>query len=227
MSEQEARPTLMDGLRSEVSPENAPLLRFITRHAASIAGFILLLLLILGGVAVWNWIERGREQETREELARISAELKGQDRDEALLRLAENAPDNVKLFIYLSLGKSAQENGNPILAADAYAKAAEIDGDGPLGMTAVLGSAMSLLMQGKFHQAYPMLEQLAAKLPSARQSLEFKQLLAESAAHAGKKREALELYRELARQTQTPQAGMFIQRAEQLEKELRKENQAK
>ena len=136
-----------------MSAENAPLLQFITKYAGVIAGIVLALLLILGGMAIWNWHKSGKEDEARAELARINMQLKGEAKDQALLNLAQKAPDSTKLFIYLSLGQSAQENGNPVLAADAYARAAKLDNDGPLGLTAALGSVGSLMMQAEYQQA--------------------------------------------------------------------------
>lgn len=211
---------LLQGIQNEVSAENAPLLQFITRHASSIASLVLILLLILGGMAVWNWYHGGKQKEARAELDRINMELKGKDRDEALNKLAANAPDSTKLFIYMSLGQSAQENGNPVLAADAYAKAASLDGDGALGLTAALGSVASLLMQQEYVQALALLQELEAKLPQASRSPQLRQMLAEAAAHAGKPELAISTYEALANEVKTPEAAYFRARAEALSKEL-------
>lgn len=211
---------LLDGIQGEVSAESAPLLNFITRNASLIAGVVLLLLLVLGGMAVWNWYHKGKQEEARRELARINAELKSSERDAALSKLAENAPDSVKLFIYMSLGQSAQENGNPVLAADAYAKAAQLDGDGALGLTAALGSVGSLLMQAEYNQALALLQELEARLPEASRSVELRQMLAEAAAKAGKTELALKTYESLAREVKTPEGAYFKSRAAALAKEL-------
>lgn len=213
---------LLDGIQSEVSSENAPLLNFITRHASTIAGAVLTLLLILGGIAIWNWYHGGKQAEARQELARINAQLKGADRNKALAKLAENAPESTRLFIYMSLGQSAQENGDPVLAADAYAKAASLDGDGALGLTAALGSVGSLLMQAEYLQALALLEELDRKLPDASKSMEFKQMLAEAAFKAGKTELALKTYENLAATVKTPEARYFKSRAEAIKNELSK-----
>ena len=216
-----AQKGLLDGISGEVSAESAPLLNFITRNASLIAGIVLALLLILGGMAVWNWYHKGKQEEARQELIRINAELKDADRDKALAKLAENAPDSVKLFIYMSLGQSAQENGNPVLAADAYAKAASLDGDGALGLTAALGSIGSLLMQAEYTQALALLQELEVKLPAASHSVELRQMLAEAAFRAGKKELAMQTYASLAKEVKTPEAAYFKSRAEELEQELK------
>ena len=215
-----AKKGLLEGISEEVGAESAPLLNFITRNAGAIAGIVLALLLLLGGMAVWNWYHKGKQEETRRELARINSELKDADRDKALAALAENAPDSVKLFVYLSLGQSAQENGNPVLAADAYAKAASLDGDGALGLTAALGSIGSLLMQAEYNQALALLQELEAKLPAASKSVDLRQMLAEAAFRAGKKELALQTYESLAREVKTPEGAYFKSRAEALAREL-------
>ena len=69
---------LLQDLQAEVSAENAPLLQFITKYAGVIAGIVLALLLILGGMAIWNWNKSGKEDEARAELARINMQLKGE-----------------------------------------------------------------------------------------------------------------------------------------------------
>lgn len=219
--------SLLRDIEGEVSAESAPLLEFITRHASFLAGIVLSLLLILGGMAIWNWYHGGKQKEAREELARINMELKGADREKALDKLAQNAPDSTKLFIYMSLAQSAQENGNPVLAADAYAKAAKLDGDGALGLTAALGSVGSLLMQSEYVQALALLQELEAKLPESRKSPQLRQMLAEAAAHAGKPELAISTYESLANDIKTPEAAYFRARAEALKAQMEKTDATK
>lgn len=212
--------SLLDDIQGEVSAENAPLLQFITRHASLIAGCVLLLLLVLGGLAIFNWYHGGKLTEARRELARINSQLHNKDRTEALAKLAESAPDATKLFIYMSLGQSAQENGDPVLAADAYARAAKLDGDGALGLTAALGSVGSLLMQGKYEQALALLQELERKLPDAANSTQLQEMLAEAANRAGKLDLAQKTYQKLADALKTPEAAYFKSRAEELKAAL-------
>lgn len=216
---------LLDNIQGEVSPENAPLLNFITKNASAIAGVVLAILLVLGGWAVWNWYHGGKQREAREELARINAELNGADRDKALSELAKNAPDSTKLFIYMSLGQSAQENGNPVLAADAYAKAASLDGDGALGLTAALGSVGSLLMQAEYQQALALLLELEKKLPQSANSTQLQQMLAEAAYRAGKLELAQQTYKKLGEELTTPEGAYFRSRAGQIAAEMSQKGQ--
>lgn len=218
--------SLLQDIQGEVSAESAPLLQFITAHASKIAGVVLALLLVLGGMGIWKWYHGGKQQEAREELTRIESQLKGKDRDKALDQLAQKAPDSVKLFIYLSLAKSAQENGDPVLSADAYSKAAKLEGDSALAITAALGSAGSLLAQGEYMQGLALLQELETKTPEAAKSLPFQQMLAESAYYAGKLDLARKTYTKLAGEEKTPESAYFLSRAEAIAKEMAAKNPA-
>lgn len=212
--------TLLEGIQGEVSAENAPLLDFITKYAGLIAGFVLLLLLILGGAGVWKWYHGGKQKEAQEEMARINMELKGAEHDQALKKLAENAPENTRIFMYLTLGQSAQANGNPVLAGEAYAQAAKLGGDSALGMISALGSAGSLLMQSKYAEALALLEEFRQKIPMAAQSAQFQEMLAEAAARAGSLALARKTYENLSAEVHTPEAAYFRSRAEAIGREI-------
>lgn len=211
-----AGPGFLEGLQGEVSAENAPLLDFITRYAGWIAGAVLLLLLVLGGMALWNWHHGGKLKETQAELARINMDLKGAERNRALEALAASAPAGMKLPIYLSLAQSALSSDEPALAADAYAKAADLDGDGPLGMTAALGVAGSLLVQGEYGKALALLQEFGQKYPEAAQSPQLREMTAEAAANAGKLELAREIYAKLAQDSSAPESAYFQSRSESL-----------
>lgn len=213
LNEPAAANSLLRDIQGEVSAESAPLLQFITTHASKFASVVLALLLVLGGTAVWKWYHGGKQREAREELARIESQLKDRQRDDALNALAEKAPDSAKLFILLSLAKSAQENGNPILAADAYARAAKLDKDGALGLTAALGSAGSLLAQQEYIEALALLQELEKRLPDAASSKTFQQLLAEAAARAGQLDLARKTYLQLAGEDQSSNGSYYRSRA--------------
>lgn len=216
--------SLLQDIQGEVGAESAPLLQFITSHASKIAGLVLALLLILGGMGIWKWYHGGKQKEAREELARIESQLKGKERDTALNALVQKAPDSIKLFVYLSLAKSAQENGDPVLSADAYAKAAALEGDSALAITAALGSAGSMLAQGEYLQGLALLQELETKTPDAATSLPFQQMLAEAAYHAGNLELARKTYAKLAGEEKTPEASYFRSRAAAIADEMGAKN---
>lgn len=211
-------PQLLHDLQSEVSEESAHLLQFIVRYAPAIASIVLALLLALGGMAIWKWYHGGRQDEAMAEVGRIGSALQGSERDAALEKLAKEAPEDSRLFIYMTLGQSAQENGNPVLAARAYASATELDRNGALGLAAAINGAGSLLMQNEGGQALALLQEIEGRLPEVTQAPGFRQMLAEAALMAGQKQTALVAYRALG-QADGPEGAYFRARAAAIEKE--------
>lgn len=212
----EQKPAFLDDLQGEVSAESAPLLQFITKYAGVIAGFVIVLLLVVCGMGIWQWSRNSALKEAQEELSYISSRLTGQERDSALEKLAQSAPDSIKLFVYLSLGQSAQENGNLPLAARAYGQAAELDSDGAIGLAAALGGASSLLQAGDYQKALTLLRALESRSPAIAQSPQIKQMLAETAVKANDYPLAIQTYQWLAKEA--PENDYFRARAEALEK---------
>lgn len=208
--------TLFNAIQSEVSAENAPLLHFITRYAGYIASGVIIILLILGGMAIWRWHTQSKNQEAREALARAMITLNGSARDQALKDLAETAPDSVKLSIYLSLGQSALENNNPAMAASAYAEAAKIAKGTGLGLAANLGNVGSLLNLEDYKQALTLLQTLESEYPQAAQSIQFRMLLAEAAVRAGDTSLAIKTYEVLSKDATNLDSEYFTARAKAL-----------
>lgn len=145
-------------------------------------GVVILFLLVLGGTAIWKWHSGSTSAEARQELARITLLNQGQERIKALTTLAEKAPGPVRLTAYLTLGQSAVESGDFAAAAQAYAKAAQEDADGALGMAAVVGEAGALLKAGKNAEALTLLQNLETRLPVEARSPQIRLMLAEAAA---------------------------------------------
>lgn len=208
---------LMQGIQNEVSEENAPLLRFMTRYAGIISGVVIALLLILGGWAVWDWHSGARRKDTLEELYRIQTRLNGEDKAAALsslAKLAEDAPESLKLFLCMGLGKSAMELGDHAMAVKAYSQAAEMDGKGALGLAAALGKAGALLKLGEYKEALEELRQLEAKLPPAESSPQLRSMLAEAAVKTGNLELAQKTYGELANIDPAGEGAYYRSRAE-------------
>lgn len=212
------KPAFLDGLQSEVSAESAPLLQFITRYAGFIAGAVVLLLLIVGAMAIWQWQHNAKQREAREELARVSLELSGSAKAEALARLAKDAPDSVQLYAWLSAAQSAMANGDAALAQEAYATAAQLDERGALGLAAALGSAQTLLEQGEYARAAAILGEIETKYPQAAQSPQLKQLLAEAAVRANDLPLAIRTYEWLA--AESPDTAYYKTRIAALRQSL-------
>lgn len=212
---EETSPLFRD-LQAEVSSESAPLLQFMLRHAGIIAGVVILFLLVLAGTGIWRWYSGGKNEDARQELARVSMTVQGQERLKALAALADKAPSDVRLSVLLAWAQSALESGDAAVAAEIYAKAAKLDADGALGMAAALGEAGSLLKAGKNAEALTLLQGLEARLPGENRSVQLRQMLAEAAARAGQKDLAAKTYQALAQEVSGLDGDYFRVRAEAL-----------
>lgn len=212
---EETSPLFRD-LQAEVSSESAPLLQFMLRHAGIIAGVVILFLLVLAGTGIWRWYSSGKNEDARQELARVSMTMQGQERLKALAALADKAPSDVRLSVLLAWAQSALESGDAAVAAEVYAKAAKLDADGALGMAAALGEAGSLLKAGKNAEALTLLQGLEARLPGENRSVQLRQMLAEAAARAGQKDLAAKTYQALAQEVSGLDGDYFRVRAEAL-----------
>lgn len=208
----------LENIQGEVSAENAPLLQFITKYAGAIAGAVILLMLVLAGMAFWNWRENTKMEETKAELSRITLNMKGAEKNQALASLAEKAPDAMKLYVYMTLGKSAAESGDFKLASETYSKVSQMDKDGALGLAASIAAAESLLYLGENDRGLAILQDLQGKLPQTGQSAQLKQMLAEAAIQAGKIDLAINVYKNLADQAQGADGSYYRKRAAALEK---------
>ncbi len=212
---EETSPLFRD-LQAEVSSESAPLLQFMLRHAGIIAGVVILFLLVLAGTGIWRWYSGGKNEDARQELARVSMTMQGQERLKALAALADKAPSDVRLSVLLAWAQSALESGDAAVAAEVYAKAAKLDADGALGLAAALGEAGSLLKAGKNAEALTLLQGLEARLPGENRSVQLRQMLAEAAARAGEKDLAATTYQALAQEVNGLDGEYFRVRAEAL-----------
>lgn len=209
----EAATPLLRDLQAEVSSESAPLLQFILRHAGLIAGTVVLFLLVLAGTGLWEWYDEKQNEEVRQELARISMGMQGQERIAALEALAGKAPSAVRVPVLLAWAQSALEADDPGTAAEAYAAAAAEDAQGALGIVAGLGQAGSLLKAGKASEALQVLQVLEGGRSQGASSLELRQLLAEAAEAAGQKDLAARTYLALAAESQGVEKDYFNSRA--------------
>ena len=212
---EETSPLFRD-LQAEVSSESAPLLQFMLRHAGIIAGVVILFLLVLAGTGIWRWYSGGKNEDARQELARVSMTMQGQERLKALAALADKAPSDVRLSVLLAWAQSALESGDAAVAAEVYAKAAKLDADGALGLAAALGEAGSLLKAGTNAEALTLLQGLEARLPGENRSVQLRQMLAEAAARAGQKDLAAKTYQALAQEVNGLDGEYFRVRAEAL-----------
>lgn len=209
--------SIFSDIQSEVGAEQAPLLQFITKYASWIAGGVILLLIILGAMALWNWHQTGKLEEAQTKLSEINLKMSGQDKEKALQDLLATAPDSLKLYIYMELGQTARELGNADLALSAYDKAAELGESSALGFAAQLGSVGILLSKDDYAQALAKMQKISQASPSVGQMSQFRLLFAEIAEKAGNKEAALTAWQELAAQAPEREAAYYQQKIRMLQ----------
>ena len=220
----EDSPLLRD-LQAEVSSESAPMLQFMLRHSGTIAGFLVLFVLVLAGTGIWRWYSSSKTDAVRQELASITLQKQGADQIKALTALAEKAPADVRFSVYMALGQSAMNNGDAAAAADAFGKAAG-QHEGALALAASMEQAGALLKAGKNAEALVLLQKLQSGLPGEVPATQLRQMTAEAALAAGQPEEAARLYLALARETQGLNSEYFRSRATALAPKLVEQEEA-
>lgn len=220
----EASPLLRD-LQAEVSSESAPMLEFMLRHAGTIAGIVVLFVLVLAGTGIWNWYTSSKNDEARQALARVVLQTSGPEQAKELAALAEKVPADVRFSTYLALGQSAMSNGDHAAAADAFAKAAQAS-EGPIALVAGMNEAGAMLKAGKYAEALALLQKLQSSLPGEVSAPQLKQMTAEAAVAAGQTEQAARIYLALSREAQGLNAEYYHARATALAPKIVEEEAA-
>ena len=220
----EASPLLRD-LQAEVSSESAPMLEFMLRHAGTIAGIVVLFVLVLAGTGIWNWYTSSKNDEARQALARVVLQTSGPEQAKELAALAEKVPADVRFSTYLALGQSAMSSGDHAAAADAFAKAAQAS-EGPIALVAGMNEAGAMLKAGKYAEALALLQKLQSSLPGEVSAPQLKQMTAEAAVAAGQTEQAARIYLALSREAQGLNAEYYHARATALAPKIVEEEAA-
>lgn len=208
----------LSDLQSEISAESAPLLQFFIKNAGWIAGSVILLLIILCGMAVWNWHQTSKLDAAKNELASINLKMQGAEKQKALETLVANVPDSLKIYIYMELGQTARENGNTELAIQSYTKAAELGESSSMGFAAQLGKVALLMEKGDYADALATMRKISNASPGMAQSPQFLQILAEVALKAKDNVLARQTYETLAAQSSERQAEYYREKIKNLDK---------
>lgn len=190
---QAGAPVLGD-IQAEVSPEAAPLWNFVLTHARTLALAVAALIVVIIGVAAWQWYAESSAESARQDLGRIAATADPAARIQALEAFAADAPAAVYLAAQMELAAAAVEAQDWDKAAAAYAAVAERDKDTPLAFTASLNRADVLLRQGKAADALAQLERLLPQAPADLKAA-LNEQIGEAAEAAGQPRKAVEAYK--------------------------------
>ena len=206
---------LFQELGTEVSQESAPLLEFITQNAGKIAAGVLILVVITGISALWQWQKQKGQDNFLEEMSAQEMKLEGKEKIAAFADLAERAPSDMRAIAQLTLADIASENNDIARAREAYAKAAQADADGVTGNMAALAEAASLLRLEKYQEALTLLQALEQRFTGEAPMI-LRQLIADAAERSGKKELAAKLLKEIAGSLPEEEAAFLTQRAEEL-----------
>ncbi|MDR1776900.1 MAG: hypothetical protein LBR31_03610 [Desulfovibrio sp.] len=209
--------SLLSEIQTEVSAESAPLLNFMLRHANAMVALVVGLLLLVAGVGAWQWRSGVKNAEAADEIARVCTASSGEARIRALADLARTAPDRVRLSAYMTLGQYAAQDGDDAAAAEAYAQAARLAGEGPFAAAALLARAGALLRAGNSAEALSLLQDVEQRLPQRARIPQLRQMIAEAAISAGQKDVAAAVYMELAQAAPEREGEYFRARAAALE----------
>ncbi|MCR5814638.1 MAG: tetratricopeptide repeat protein [Desulfovibrio sp.] len=206
---------LFQELGTEVSQESAPLLDFITKNAGKIATCVLILVLITGISALWQWQKQKGQEAFIAEMASQDLKLSGSEKVTAFAELVARAPSDMKAIAQLRLADIASENKDLTRAKDAYAQAAQADADGVTGSMAALAQASSLMRLEKYDEALTLLQSLEQRF-SGDTPFILRQLTAAAAELSGKKELAAQLLKEMASSLPEEEAAFLTKRAEEL-----------
>jgi len=189
-------PGILGELQSEVSVEAAPLLRFIARHAALIMAVLGVCAAAVAGAGAWQWYAGKRDDEARTRFARLLLQPQGAARVNALEGFAATAPDSVRLAAWMELGLAALAEKDAAKASAAFARAAALDKNRPVGAVAALSEVHALMRDGKAAEALAVLEPLEHAVPEAMR-VQVRGLIALNARQAGKTDRAVKAYEDL------------------------------
>ena len=117
-------PAILKEMQSEVSAEATPLLDFIIKHAALIAGALVLFVAVLAGTAGYNWYQTSAVQKAQTELTRVVMSTEGAERVKALEAFIAKAPPSIHTAALLALADAASTQDDFVTAAKAYGQVA-------------------------------------------------------------------------------------------------------
>ena len=155
--EQPSTQTLFDKMSAEVTPATSPLLDFLTKNAKLIAIGIAACLVAAGGYGVYTWQNKQATAKAQDALARIIILPEAADRLAKLKEFLASAPAGLHKSVNLAIARAASQAENHTDAFQAW-DALSKDAKDPLYVTAMVGKAESLSLQGKAPESLAVLE---------------------------------------------------------------------
>ncbi len=184
---------MLGGLQAEVSPEAAPLWEFALTHARAIAFGVVALVLIIVGIAGWQWYRESAHDSARRELSLI---ISGRDTAKKLADLQAFLPkasSALKPAVLLESAAAAIALNQLEDAQQLLAQVEELEKSSPMGTAAALNRADVLMRLGKGKEAVTVLDALLISAPENVRGM-INQQIADFAAASGMKERAATAY---------------------------------
>ncbi|MFP4213923.1 MAG: tetratricopeptide repeat protein [Desulfohalobiaceae bacterium] len=201
--------------------EHSRLYLFMQEHYKKLILGVCLIILVAAASSGYQYYQNQRQEQARQELTRITDQLQGQEKYQALQELLPEAPQQMQKTVLLELANSAQNLEDFSSAADYWSKLADNSQDPGLRTTARLGQAKALAEQGQGAASLDILQELLQEAPDTYQeSIYFE--IAALAEEAQKWELALEAYKHLAgtKELDSRQEGFLEHKISELEQRL-------
>jgi hypothetical protein len=209
-------PGVMGELQSEVSAEAAPLLRFMVEHVRVIVGVVFVLIAGIIATGVYQWHSSRSLREARMALGKVLLGTAGAERVNALESLIKDAPESMRIGLWLEVAAAAQETQDYAKAAAAFARVAQLD-KSPLGLASVMNQSDMLLRAGNAAEGLSVLEPLLTSAPDSMR-LTVREAAAAAAEAAGNAEKAIEMYKSILLDGQGQDIAYYRARIAALEK---------
>ncbi len=162
--------SLLGRASAEVAPEVSPLLRSLLAHARLIAIVVGLALAGTAGFGIYNWHANSQLEKSRVELGRVEIISDPTVRLKELEVFLAKAPSGMSTAVNLAVAKAALEAKNYDRAAKAWDAVAK-DPQDALYISAILGKAQALSLDGKDAEAMAALEKASAPAKDGNKAL--------------------------------------------------------
>ena len=222
MSEQQSAPTpiLVDSLQQSVSKEAAPLLNFVLRNIKAIAVGLVVLVGLISGAGIYNYMQEKNIADAQATLAELSGGASTESQINALKAFADEAPAKVRPAALLALANASLRVRDYPVAIEAW-KALRNENIGSMNDMAAMGISDALARSGDFKGAQAELE---SALPTVSKAYELtlKHQLALMAEKSGDLARALALNNELAESVPAANKAFYTHKIALLKNKLGK-----
>ncbi|MBO4318076.1 MAG: tetratricopeptide repeat protein [Mailhella sp.] len=156
---------ILRDMQAEVTPEAAPLLKFIDDHAPKIAAGVLSIVAIIVAVGLYNGWQEKKLENAKNELGAMSAVSDPAARLGKLESFLDSCPDGLKTAVRLEIADAASAAGEYRKALTAFKAVASGEKGGPLGYAAARNAADLEIRLGDYAAAAADCESLIASAP--------------------------------------------------------------